>query len=108
MPLLWRIRPKPPTLSWSTFGPEEYRPMSVVKKKLPQFPGFAVQYDPKFKPFFVSMVLEELRRIASKALGRKLLKDIADARPRSRKALDNASAEVKAIKFEKGINVVMV
>jgi hypothetical protein len=67
-----------------------------------------VQYDPSAKPFFVSQVVEDLRRISTKEVGRELLKQIADARPRSRSALGNASAEVKAIKFSKGINVVMV
>lgn len=82
--------------------------MGTVSKKLPEFPGFAVQYDPAAKPFFVSMVLEDLRKIATKELGRELLKLIAQARPRSRSARGNASAETKAIRFSKGINVVIV
>ena len=39
--------------------------MSTTRAKLPEFPGFPVQYDPKQKPFFVSNVLEDLRRIAT-------------------------------------------
>lgn len=82
--------------------------LSAVKQKLPEFPGFGVQYDPKLKPFFVSSVLEELRRIASQPIGKKLLADIAAARPRSRTAPKNANEAAKAIHFSKGINVVMV
>ncbi len=82
--------------------------MGTVSKKLPEFPGFAVQYDPVAKPFFVSQVLEDLRKIASKELGRELLKQIAAARPRKRSAPANASPEKKAVKFSKGINVVLI
>jgi hypothetical protein len=82
--------------------------MSVVKQKLPEFPGFGVQYDPKLKPYFVSSVLEELRRIASQPIGKKLLADIAAARPRARKAPKNTNEAAKAIQFYKGVNVVMV
>ncbi len=82
--------------------------MSAVNSKLPDFPGFAVQYNPKDKPYFRSMVVEDLRRIATKEIGRELLKRIANARPRARSARANASAELKAIKFSKGINVVVI
>lgn len=81
--------------------------MSAVNSKLPEFPGFAVQYDPGEKPFFKSMVVEDMRRIASKEIGRELLKRIATARPRGRKAPSNANAELKAVKFPKGVNVVV-
>jgi len=82
--------------------------MPIVSNKLPEFPGFAIRYDPAAKPFFQSMVLEDLRRIKSKDIGKKLLEDIAAANPRSRVAPDNANAEAKAVVFELGINVVMV
>jgi hypothetical protein len=82
--------------------------MPIVSNKLPEFPGFAVRYDPNTKPFFQSMVLEDLRRIKSKDIGKKLLEDIAAARPRARAAPANANAEARAIVFEAGINVVMV
>ncbi len=82
--------------------------MGAVTKKLPDFPGFAVQYDPSKSPFFISMVLEDLRHIASKPIGKKLLTDIAAARPRARAASKTSNEEARAIKFSKGINVVMV
>lgn len=82
--------------------------MGSVNAKLPDFPGFAVQYDPAEKPFFKSMVIEDLRRLATKEIGRELLKRIAEARPRTRAALKNATPEKKAIKFPKGINVVVI
>lgn len=82
--------------------------MGAVTKKLPEFKGFAVQYDPSKSPFFISMVLEDLRHIASKPIGKTLLAAIADARPRARRAAKNSNEEAKAIKFFKGINVVVV
>ncbi len=82
--------------------------MGAISVKLQEFPGFGVQYDPSAKPFFVSNVLEDLRRISSKEIGRELLKLIAQARPRARSAPPNANEEAKKIKFSKGINVVMV
>lgn len=82
--------------------------MGVVKKKLPEFKGFAVQYDPAKKPFFVSMVLEDLRKIAEAPLGYQLLKAIADARPSKRSASSTSNAEAKKITFSHGINIVAV
>jgi hypothetical protein len=82
--------------------------MAVVNAKIPEFPGFAVQYDPAAKPFFVSMVVEDLRRITSKEIGKTLLKQIADARPRGRSAPKTSNAEAKLVKFNEGINVVVV
>ena len=65
--------------------------MSEVFEKLPDFPGFAVRYDPKEKPYFKMNCVEDLRRIASdkgagdlKTLGTELLKLIADAKPKHR------------------------
>jgi len=37
--------------------------MAIVSNKLPEFLGFAVRYDSTAKPFFQSMVLEDLRII---------------------------------------------
>lgn len=82
--------------------------MPVVNQKLPEFPGFAVQYDPSAKPFFVSMVLEDMRKIASKDIGKSLLKSIADARPRARSAPPSANEAARAIEFPEGVNVVIV
>jgi len=82
--------------------------MATVNQKLPEFRGFGVQYDPKKTPFFTSMCVEDLRRIASRPLGRKLLEDIAKATPRSRKPPKNANEEIKAVSFPKGVNVMMV
>lgn len=75
---------------------------------LPEFPGFSIEYDPFKKPFFESNVIEDLRRIASCDLGKTLLKDIAAARPRSRKASDNLSKEIQAVWIPNGVNVVVV
>jgi Effector protein len=82
--------------------------MPIVSNKLPEFPGFAVRYDSSAKPFFQSMVLEDLRRINSKPIGKKLLEDIAAARPRARAAGAASNADARAIVFEAGVNVVMV
>lgn len=82
--------------------------MAIVSNKIPEFPGFAVRYDPSAKPFFQSMVIEDLRRIASKPIGVKLLADIAAARPRARAAGAASNAEAKAVVFKAGVNVVMV
>ena len=82
--------------------------MAVVSNKIPEFAGFAVRYDPNAKPFFQSTVLEDLRRIASKPIGAKLLADIAAAQPRARAAAAISSDEVKAVVFDVGVNVVMV
>ncbi|WP_459089622.1 M91 family zinc metallopeptidase [Mesorhizobium sp. A556] len=82
--------------------------MPIVSNKLPEFPGFAVRYDSSTKPFFQSMVLEDLRRINSKPIGEKLLEDIAVARPRARTAGAASNTEAQAIVFEAGVNVVTV
>jgi hypothetical protein len=81
--------------------------MAKVSEKLPEFPGFSVCYDPSEKPFFVSNVLEDLRRIISKPIGKKLLDDINDARPRVRSVSETASEGIRDIVFVDGINVVM-
>lgn len=82
--------------------------MTVVTRTLPDFPGFAVQYDEAKSPYFTTMVLEDLRNIARKPIGQKLLDDIAAARPTSRAASQTSNEEAKAVKFSDGINVVMV
>ena len=82
--------------------------MSTTRAKLPEFPGIAVQYDPKQKPFFVSNVLEDLRRIATKVIGKTLLSSIATARPRARAAMATTGEEARKVKFDTGINVVIV
>jgi hypothetical protein len=82
--------------------------MSVSKYKLVAYPGFGVQIESTTNPFFVSMVFEDLKRIESKPIGKKLLADIAAARPRARSASAASSAEAKAIEFFDGVNVVIV
>jgi len=82
--------------------------MSMTRAKLPEFPGFGVQYDPVAKPFFVSNVLEDLRRIASKEIGRTLLASINAARPRSRAPTRAINEEGRKVKFARGINVMMI
>lgn len=65
------------------------------RQRLPDFPGFAVEYDENDNPFFKAIVIENLRKIKSVPLGVQLLKQIADAKPRSRSD------------FEAGINVIV-
>jgi len=48
------------------------------------FPGFGVEFDEAKNPFFKSIMLENLRLIQSKPLGSALLKQIAEAKPKSR------------------------
>lgn len=58
--------------------------MPVVTEVLPDFDGFAVQYDVLKNPFFRAIMVENLRKLAEVELGKDLLKQIAGARPRSR------------------------
>ncbi|MEZ5669306.1 MAG: hypothetical protein R3F55_18095 [Alphaproteobacteria bacterium] len=58
--------------------------MADVTELLPDFPGFACQYDPNKNPFFRPIMVENLRKLKSVDLGRKLLDDIAGANPRQR------------------------
>ncbi len=81
--------------------------MSTVNTVLPEFRGFAVQYDPTIKPYFMTSVIEQLRIIVSKPLGKELLDDIADAQPIHRTA-GSGSDDLKDIQFPLGINVVVV
>jgi hypothetical protein len=82
--------------------------MATVQQKLSEFPGFGVQYGEKDNPFFTSMVLEDLRRIASKPIGKLLLTSIADARPRVRTFSATSKSEWKSVWFADGVNVVIV
>jgi len=88
--------------------PVRNEPLQVLRHMLPEFPGFSIEYDPAKKPFFESNLIEDLRRIASCDLGKTLLKDIAAARPRCRKASDNLSKELQAVWIPNDINVVVV
>jgi hypothetical protein len=58
--------------------------MPEVTEVLPEFPGFAVRYDPAAHTFFNSMMVESLRKLQEVALGRTLLASINDSAPRSR------------------------
>lgn len=78
-----------------------------VNNLLPGFPGFAVAYDTKEKPYFVVNVLEDMNRIASKPIGVKLLRAIATARPTVRRVSKTASQQIQNIKFLAGVNVVI-
>jgi len=82
--------------------------MAIVNEKIPEFSGFAVQYDPTNKPFFAAQLVEDLRRIASKDIGKTLLKAIADATPRTRTPTRLTSQELAAVTFFEGVNVVAV
>lgn len=81
--------------------------MSTTNKKLSDFPGFAISYDPKTKPFFQSQVVEAMRKLASVDLGKQLLKGIADAKPKVRKHHASLTPAAKKISFSSGINVVI-
>jgi hypothetical protein len=82
--------------------------MAKVNTVLPDFPGFAVEYDPNEKPYFKSQVVEALRLISSKDIGVELLSKIAKARPQKRVAAGYMSQEIKDVFFPAGINVVVV
>ena len=79
--------------------------MAFVTKKLEEFPGFGIYYDPNVKPFFKSNLLEDLRQLASKPLGRDLLNRIANAKPKKRSVSSTLLKELQAIKFPSRVNV---
>lgn len=58
--------------------------MPETRKVLPEFPGFAVEYDINANPFFEPIVVESLRKIKSVAVGKSLLSRIAVANPQYR------------------------
>lgn len=82
--------------------------MPVTGFRLTEFPGFAVRYDPDSKPFFETTLLNDLRLIASKSIGRKLLNAIALANPRARAAIASSSPEAREVVFEERTNVVVI
>ena len=78
--------------------------MSVVSK-LPDFPGFACEYDPKANPFFKAIMVENLRKLKSVPLGEDLLQRIADARPRARSIPKDKRSSKFRWSFPSGVNV---
>lgn len=80
--------------------------MASVNSVLPEFPGFAVQYDPAMKPYFVTSVVEAMRIVVSKPIGASLVAEIAAARPSFR--TPGATSKLGDIQFPIGINVVVV
>ena len=58
--------------------------MAETISVLPEFPGFAVQYDSASNPFFSAIMVENLRKLKSVALGKSLLEQIAAAQPKHR------------------------
>ena len=58
--------------------------MAEIVQPLADFPGFAVLYDPTANPFFRPIIVENLRKLKSVAVGKSLLSSIAAAEPRSR------------------------
>lgn len=58
--------------------------MPQVFEMLPEFPGFAVEYETSEHPFFRPIVIENLQKIATVAAGKTLLSSIAGAKPGSR------------------------
>lgn len=82
--------------------------MTDVNVVLPDFPGFAIQYDPADKPYFKSNVIEDLRTIATRPIGVDLLGRIGSARPRTRTARATQSEYKRSIVFSDGVNVVIV
>jgi hypothetical protein len=79
-----------------------------VNVVLPEFPGFAVQYDPAVKPYFHANVVQDMRIIASRPIGVDLLGRIAKATPRTRTARASQSEYKRSIIFPDGVNVVVV
>lgn len=55
--------------------------MAEILDVLPDFPGFAVRYDPAKNPFFKAIFVENMRLVNSVAVGVTLLGLIRDARP---------------------------
>lgn len=68
--------------------------MAELFQPLADFPGIGVLYDPQKNPFFRPIVVENLRRLKSVAVGRSLLSQIEAAKPAVRHI------------FPAGINVV--
>jgi hypothetical protein len=58
--------------------------MAETRVVLPEFPGFAVQYDLMANPFFEPIVVETLRKIKTVELGKTLLTGINAADPKFR------------------------
>jgi hypothetical protein len=57
--------------------------MALVEELLPDFEGFSVQYDPTKNPFFKAIMVDNLRKLQTVSVGKTLLKEIAEAYPRS-------------------------
>ncbi len=70
--------------------------MAEITELLPEFPSFAVRYEPGKNPFFKAIMIENLRKLKSVALGRTLLEQIAAASPKHRGG------------FPEGVNVMCV
>ncbi len=56
--------------------------MPEVVEVLADFPGFAVRYDTSQNPFFKPIMVDTLRKLTTVDLGRELLEQIKDARPK--------------------------
>lgn len=82
--------------------------LALITHKLVEFPGFGVHYDPSQKPYFEANITEDLRKLASKPLGKELLEKIANAKPKNRTVASSLVKEMQAIPFFDGINVMCV
>ena len=72
------------------------------------FPGIGIQYDSSSAhALFRETLRNDLYQISSRSLGRQLLDQIADARPRVRTTANSHSSATRAIVFRPGINVVI-
>lgn len=69
--------------------------MAAVISVLPEFKGFAAEYDPNSNPFFEAICVDNLRKIKTVELGKQLLAGIENATPQSRST------------FPLGVNVIL-
>jgi hypothetical protein len=76
--------------------------LAEVTEVLPDFDGFGVCYDTAANPYFKAIFVENIRLIQSVRVGKKLLKLIADARPKFRGTFPigiNVMAKPQKIKY---------
>ena len=84
--------------------------MAELFQPLDAFPGFGVLYDPTKNPYFRLIMVENLKRLQSVAVGKSLLSAIQNAKPASRKDFPlgiNVICKPTAMMFtERGMNVI--
>ena len=84
--------------------------MAELFQPVDAFPGFGVLYDPAKNPYFRLIMVENLKRLQSVAVGKSLLSAIQNAKPASRKYFPlgiNVICKPTAMMFtERGMNVI--